>query len=68
MAKYNLMDTEKPEYFDRYFDEEDDKKETPKPETEKKEDKSLPDIDEREYFDESLLKNLHRINPLHLMP
>ena len=48
------MDTEKPEYFDRYFDEEDDKKETPKPETEKKEDKSLPDIDEREYFDESL--------------
>jgi hypothetical protein len=54
MAKYNLMDTEKPEYFDRYFDEEDDKKETPKPETEKKEEQTLPDIDEREYFDESL--------------
>jgi len=48
------MDTEKPEYFDRYFDEEDDKKETPKIETEKKEEQSLPDIDEREYFDESL--------------
>ena len=26
MAKYNLMDTEKPDYFDRYFDEEDDDK------------------------------------------
>ena len=54
MAKYNLMDTEKPEYFDRYFDEEDDKKETPKIDLEKKEEQSLPDIDEREYFDESL--------------
>jgi hypothetical protein len=48
------MDTEKPEYFDRYFDEEDDKKQPPKPETEKKEEHSLPDMDEREYFDESL--------------
>jgi hypothetical protein len=54
MAKYNLMDTEKPEYFDRYFDEEDDKKETANIETEKKEEQTLPDIDEREYFDESL--------------
>ena len=54
MAKYNLMDTEKPEYFDRYFDEEDDKKEAPKVESEKSNDQSLPDIDEREYFDESL--------------
>jgi len=55
MAKYNLMNTEKPEYFDRYFDEEDeDKKETPTAETEKPEEQTLPDIDEREYFDESL--------------
>jgi len=49
------MDTEKPEYFDRYFDEEDeDKKEAPSTEPEKPEEQSLPDIDEREYFDESL--------------
>jgi len=55
MAKYNLMDTEKPEYLDRYFDEEDeDKKETPAAETEEPKEQSLPDIDEREYFDESL--------------
>ncbi len=54
MSKYNLMDTEKPEYFDRYFDEDEDKKEKQNLETEKKEDQSLPDIDEREYFDESL--------------
>jgi len=55
MAKYNLMDTEKPEYLDRYFDEEDeDKKEAPATETEKPEEPSLPEIDEREYFDESL--------------
>jgi len=54
MAKYNLMDTEKPEYFDRYFDEEDDKKDAPKVETEKTEDQPTPEIDDREYFDESL--------------
>jgi hypothetical protein len=54
MAKYNLMDTEKPEYFDRNFDEEDDKKKAPKIDTEKSDEQSLPEMDDREYFDESL--------------
>ena len=54
MAKYNLMDTEKPDYFDRYFDEEDDKKSEPKIESEKTGDQATPEIDDREYFDESL--------------
>ena len=54
MAKYNLMDTEKPDYFDRYFDEEGDKKSEPKIESEKADDHVTPEIDDREYFDESL--------------
>ena len=55
MAKYNLMDTEKPDYFDRYFDEEDDdKKNPPEKEPVKEENRTTPEIDDREYFDESL--------------
>jgi hypothetical protein len=54
MAKYNLMDTEKPDYFDRYFDEEDDKKSPPNIESDKEDNQAAPEIDDREYFDESL--------------
>ena len=54
MAKYNLMDTEKPDYFDRYFDEEDDKKSQSKIQSEKTDNQAAIEIDDREYFDESL--------------
>lgn len=49
------MDVDKPEYFDRYFDEEDENKEKPRS-GEQKDNLNIPEIDEREYFDESLFK------------
>lgn len=49
------MDTEKPDYFDRYFDEEDEDKKSPPPkESSSDENQVTPEIDDREYFDESL--------------
>jgi len=54
MAKYNLMDNQRPDYFDRYFDEEDEVKEPSKKQPD--EFMEIPAVKKEsvEFFDESL--------------